>query len=106
MINSMPLPLIEAFEYLCICASVYLCIELKLMNRGIARNIDECVFSMSKSKGHTGCSTGFNSSLYRDTLSENLNTAGREQMHACLDKLTSSLTQMNFVRETFIKRFF
>ena len=85
---------------------MYLCIELKLMNRGIARNIDECVFSMSKSKGHTGCSTGFNSSLYRDTLSENLNTAGREQIHACLDKLTSSLTQMNFVRETFIKRFF
>ena len=76
------------------------------MNRGIARNIDECVFSMSKSKGHTGCSTGFNSSLYTDMLSENINTAGREQMHACLDKLTSSLTQMNFVRETFIKRFF
>ena len=75
------------------------------MNGGIATNVDECVFSMSKSKGHTGCSTGYNSSLYRDTLSENLNTAGHEQMHACLNRLTSSLTQMTFVREAFIKHF-
>ena len=55
--------------------------------------------SASKAKGHTGCSSGYNSSLYRDTLSANLNTAGREQIHACLDKLTPSLTQMSFVRE-------
>ena len=52
---------------------------------------------MSKSNGHTGCSTGFNSSNYKETLSKNLNTAGREQLHAALDKLTSSFTQMSFV---------
>ena len=41
--------------------------------------------------------------MYRDSLTENLNTAGQEQMHASLDRLTSSLTQMSYVREAFIK---
>ena len=56
-------------------------------------------FSLSRSNGHTGCSSGYNSTLYMDSLSSNLNTSGREQMHAALDKLTSSFTQMSFVRE-------
>ena len=37
--------------------------------------------------GHLGCSEGFNFNLYKPYLPYKVNSQGREQMHAILDKL-------------------
>ena len=61
------------------------------------------------SGGHLGCSEGFNYNLYKKTLPNNINSQGREQLHAKLDNLKRSLTQMtyrnffNFIRLFFVQ---
>ena len=46
--------------------------------------------------GHLGCSEGFNFNLYKPFLPPHINSQGREQMHACLEKLVPSLRQMSY----------
>ena len=46
--------------------------------------------------GHLGCSEGFNFNLYKPYLPYKVNSQGREQMHAILDKLVPSLRQMSY----------
>ena len=52
----------------------------------------------SKSKGHLGCSEGFNWNLYKGAYSkdEAVNSQSREQMHAILDNLSKSMRLMNY----------
>ena len=52
----------------------------------------------SKSKGHLGCSEGFNWNLYKGSYSkdEAVNSQSREQMHAILDNLSKSMRLMNY----------
>ena len=51
-------------------------------------------------RSHHGCSSGYNSQLYKETLKPmkgRLNTSGREQMHSKLRRLQPSFRQMNYV---------
>ena len=61
------------------------------------------LFRNERSKGHLGCSTGYNSKIYKPYLHKNFNSSGREQVHSVLEKLSSSLKQMNYVREAIKK---
>ena len=46
--------------------------------------------------GHTGCSKGYDSASYKQTMPAGFMTQGREQIHSRLDKLVPSLRQMNY----------
>ena len=61
----------------------------------------------SSQGGHLGCSTGYNSALYRDSIHPKLNSSGREQIHSKLEKLKPSLRAMNYQNfMVFMKIFF
>ena len=46
--------------------------------------------------GHLGCSEGYNFNLYKQHLPHGIYSQGREQMHSKLDKMVTSLIQMNY----------
>ena len=47
-------------------------------------------------ENHKGCSQGYNSKNYRNTLPRNWNTQGREQVHSLLEQVSSSFRQTNY----------
>ena len=49
-----------------------------------------------KQRGHLGCCDGFNFNQYKGHLPRGIYSQGREQTHAVLDKLVTSLRQMNY----------
>ena len=60
-------------------------------------------------KGHLGCSEGFNFNQYKTHLPNGINSQGREQMHAQLEKCiqSGSLRQMTYRNYmTFIRVWF
>jgi len=55
-------------------------------------------FSNHVSRGHLGCSRGYDASLYKPFLGEEMQmTQGREQINAIIEKVASSLRQMSYV---------
>ena len=48
-------------------------------------------------KSHRGCSTGFNADIYKPFMPSGYNTQGREQLHAKIERLKPSFSQMNYV---------
>ena len=46
--------------------------------------------------GHLGCSDGYNYNLYRPLSPIHINTEGREQMHAVLEKCANTLRFMSY----------
>ena len=46
--------------------------------------------------GHLGCSSGYDSGLYKEYMGKHFQTTGREQVHSPLNKLCSSFQQMKF----------
>ena len=46
--------------------------------------------------GHLGCSEGFNFNLYKEFLPTGINSQGREQIHALIEKMVPSLRQMSY----------
>ena len=46
--------------------------------------------------GHLGCSEGFNFNLYKEFLPIGINSQGREQIHALIEKMVPSLRQMSY----------
>ena len=58
-------------------------------------------------KSHRGCSSGFNSDIYKQFMPPGFNTQGREQLHAKIERLKPSFSQMNYVSTmTMYKIFF
>jgi hypothetical protein len=57
--------------------------------------------------GHIGCSEGFNWNLYKPTVTEKVNSQGREQMHSLITKCSESLRLMSYSNfMIFMKIFF
>ena len=53
--------------------------------------------SNSKGKGgHLGCSESFNWNLYKKHTKETMNSQGREQFHALVEKCATSLRLMSY----------
>ena len=53
--------------------------------------------SNSKGKGgHLGCSESFNWNLYKKHTKETINSQGREQLHALVEKCATSLRLMSY----------
>ena len=50
----------------------------------------------SKSPGHVGCSSGYNSELYKKNFNPNFNSQGREQFHSLIEKVSTSFNFMSF----------
>lgn len=47
-------------------------------------------------RGHLGCSEGFNFNIYKPHLSTKPNSQGREQLHSLIEKCSDSLHLMNY----------
>ena len=57
--------------------------------------------------GHLGCSLSYNSSEYQDHLDININTQGREQTNALIEKCSQTLQQKNYFNfMRYMKMFF
>ena len=46
--------------------------------------------------GHSGCSDGYNYKKYKKHIDVDFNSQAREQTHAIIQKLTTSLRNMNY----------
>ena len=57
--------------------------------------------------GHIGCSESFNWNLYKQSVDEQVNSQGREQMHSLVEKCSKSLRLMSYENfMVFMKVFF